>query len=296
MVSNGYPEPHLADLSTPLLRRYLFDLAQRNLRPRSIRSHQHALRAFCEFAVVTKLREDNPAAEIAMPKKDAPRRDTPTNDQVRLLLDAVERDHNARRMVMRRALLGVLVWGALRRSELLDLRLEDLDVTQRSVLIRSGKGSKSRTIYLPEAAMAAVRAWLAMRGECRHPYVWCAGVDRRLHIKGLAGLLKDLCARAGVPDCAALKPHALRHWRATDLLRAGADLKTISTVLGHSSLAVTSDYLHSSAHESRRVADLSTLNPPEETKAPSTPDPPARPTTLRIVGREDRARPRRLAR
>lgn len=301
MQANGYPAPVLSDLAPPLIRRFVLSLGDRNLRPRSIRSYIHALRGLAVFAVKTDLRSDNFAAGVSMPKKDAPVRETPDDEQVRMLLDAIERDTNTRRMALRRALLHVLIWGAVRRAELLDLMTTDVNLSEKCITIRNGKGGKARFVYLPDVALNALREWFALRGECRHPYLFAYDPKRRLHFKGLAALITDLCARAGLHHCTALKPHSLRHWRATDLLRAGADLKTVSTVLGHSSLQTTAVYLHSTEREARNAASLTCMSvkPPTPELSP-LPEPAAQePPRLRIVGRSERddRRPlRRLAR
>lgn len=299
MQANGYPQPVLSDLSPVLLRRFLFSLGERNLRPMTVRSYLHSLRGMAHFAIKTNLRPDNFTEGLAMPKKDAPIRETPTDEQVRLLLEAVERDRNPRRVAQRRALLSILLWAAVRRAELLDLKVTDINLADRSLLVQRGKGNRTRLLYLPETAVSAVREWIALRGEATHPFLWCADVNRRLHIKGLAALLQDLQARAGLHTCDALKPHSLRHWRACDMLRAGADLKTISTVLGHSNVQTTAVYLHSTEREARHAAELSCLTDirpqsPQPQEPPQNADRPR----LRVVGRNDdrdRLR-RRLAR
>jgi site-specific recombinase XerD len=233
-----------------------------------------------------------------MPKKDAAERLTISDEEIRQLLQAAERDRNPRRVALRRAVLCTGVYGALRRAEMCDLHLADVNTERRSVLIRCGKGNKSRVVYLPDPAMNALKEWIAVRGECRHPYLFSVDRNRRLHFTGIAALLEDVKAIAGLPGRDNIKWHSIRHWRATDLLRAGADLKTISTVLGHSSLAVTSVYLHADEQQARHAADLSCLNPPEA----MTPEPQPKPDDGKIIRlpqrQQERERPRsrRIAR
>jgi integrase/recombinase XerD len=283
MQDAGYPEPQLSDLTTPLIRRFLFHLDERDLRPMTVRNYLHALRGVSAYAVTVGLRADDPAVVVKMPKKDKPRRQTPNNDQVQALFDAVERDRNPRRIAQHRALLNVLVWGALRRAELLDLLVTDVNLDNRSLLVRRSKGGAGRTVFVPEQAVDALREWIAMRGACKHPYLFCADVNRRLHFKGLSAAMEDMAARAGLRDCEALKPHSLRHWRACDMLRANVDLKTISVALGHSNLATTSLYLHADEEQTRGAADRSCLKPKAEDKtAAPEPIPAAEPAPTRL--------------
>lgn len=296
MQENGYSAPTLDDLSPLVVRRFLFTLAERNLRPMTTRNYLHALRGLAHYAVKTGLRADDFTNGVTMPKKDAPIRHTPTDEQVRALLEAVERDNNQRRTVQRRALLNVLIWSAMRRSELLNLKMQDVNLSERSLIIHQAKGGKSRLVYLPEPAVAALREWLALRGEVNHAYLWCADINRRLYFNGLRALLDDLRARAGLQNCDALKPHSLRHWRACDLLKAGATITTISAVLGHSDIKTTAVYLHSSEREARTAADLSCLNQPAQEQPKH--EPAAERPALRIVSSrgEERPRSRRIAR
>jgi site-specific recombinase XerD len=298
MTENGYPDPALSDVSTPLCRRFLQYLSGKGLRPRTTRSYFHALRALGAYAIQVGLSTEDPIRAVSMPRKDAAGRLTISDDEIRLLLEAVERDRNPKRLAQRRAVLYVGIYGALRRAEMTDLRVDDIDVSRRSVLVRSGKGAKSRVVFLPDAAIAALREWITLRGKCLHPYLFSTDRRRRMHFNGIAALLEEIKMVAGLADHDNIKWHSIRHWRATDLLRAGADLKTISTVLGHSSLQTTSIYLHSDEQQARIAADLSCLN--QQTQEEPKPQPAAERPTLRVVGTrgEERERPRsrRIAR
>ena len=76
---------------------------------------------------------------------------------------------------------------------------------------------------------------------------------------GLQSLLEEVKATAGYAGRENIKPHSLRHWRATDLMRAGADLKSVSAFLGHTMLSTTSIYLHTSEEQCRGIRELTTL-------------------------------------
>ena len=82
---------------------------------------------------------------------------------------------------------------------------------------------------------------------------------RRLWHRSLHTLIEDVKATAGFTGRENIKPHSLRHWRATDLMRAGADLKSVSAFLGHNQLSTTSIYLHTDEEQCRSISELSTL-------------------------------------
>ena len=230
---------------------------------------------------------------LTLPKKDAAKRLTVSNDEVAGLLDACARYRNQRRAALHSAVLHVLIFGGVRRAELCDLHLDDVNLSEKSLLVRCGKGSKSRKIYLPQNALNAVREYLPFRPkDCQHPYLFACDRKRRLWHTSLHTLLEDVKAVAGFAGRENIKPHSLRHWRATDLMRAGADLKSVSAFLGHTMLSTTSVYLHTSEEQCRGIAELSTL--PGKTKEKPLPD-----NVIDLRERQQavrQERPRRIAR
>lgn len=262
MDANGYPDADLTAFCTPVLRRYQYDKAKSGVRPRTIHSAFHALRGLAVFLVETGALTENPTASLHLPKKDAAVRLTVTDEQVAALFEACERQRTSRQIALSRAVLAVLCYGGLRRSEACDLLVADVNLSDRSVLVRSGKGSKSRKVFVCAAAIDALREWLAVRErDCVGNYLLMYDRGRRLHYDGIATLIETVKCTAGLRDNKAVKPHSLRHWAATNLLRAGANLRDVQAYLGHSSVTVTATYLHSSEEQLRGVAELTALRP-----------------------------------
>ena len=163
--------------------------------------------------------------------------------------------------------MSVLCYGCLRRSELCDLRESDVDLADKSLLIRSGKGRKSRRVFVCADAVTALREWLALReADCKADWLFMYDRSRRLHYAGIASLIETLKATAGLRDNEAVKPHGLRHWGATNLLRNGANLRDVQAFLGHSDLTTTARYLHSSEEQLRGIAELTALRPQAKPK------------------------------
>jgi site-specific recombinase XerD len=159
---------------------------------------------------------------------------------------------------MTRAVVSVLIYGGLRRKELLDLRVDDVDLAEGRLLIRSGKGRKSRSLYVPEECVEALRDWLAVRQGmgCRHPYLFTTDPRRRMGDNGLNRIMAAVRTMADLGDRTYIMPHAIRHEVATRLLQNGADLRSIQSILGHSDLKTTSMYLHTDELQLKRAADL----------------------------------------
>jgi len=262
MQQNGYEEPTLDDFNVPVLRRYQYFLSGMGLRPRSIRGRFHPIVGLGEFLVKNGALEMNPAKVLTLPKKDAARRLLVTDEEVLLLLQACERQRNPRQIALSRAMLSVLIFAGLRREELLSLRVNDINFTDGSILVRSGKGSKSRTVYTCEPCMTALKEWIAFRPKnCKHDYLWARDKSRRMYEYGLNATLETVKATAGLADHDNIKPHSLRHNFATRLMNNGAPIKSIQAALGHAHMTTTAIYLHLSEQEAKQVAHLTALTP-----------------------------------
>lgn len=224
LQANGYPDADLSAFSTPVLRRYQYAKSKAGVRPRTILSAFHSLRGLGEFLVTNGYLTVNPCSGLTMPKKDAAIRLIVTDADVAALLLACERQPAERQVALYRAVLAVLCYGALRREEVCDLQIGDVNTAEKSILVRDGKGSKSRKLFICAEGITALREWLAIREpDCKHNYLFALDRGRRVHHMGIAAIIENLKATAGLRDNDAVKPHGLRHWCATNLLRNGAN-------------------------------------------------------------------------
>lgn len=263
LKANGYPDPALSEVfNLTVLRRYQYHKSKEGVRPRTIHSAFHSLHGMGEFLVTNGLLDANPTKSLTLPKKDAAVRLTVTDGEVRALFDACEKQRTERQIALSRAVLSVLCYGGLRRQELCDLRIDDVDLDDKRLLVRSGKGSKSRKVFVCLEAINALREWLALREpDCQSDRLFMYDRARRLHHISLASLIETLKATAGLRDNAAIQPHSLRHWCATNLLRNGANLRDVQQFLGHTELATTAKYLHSDEEQLRTISELTALRP-----------------------------------
>ncbi len=263
LASTGYPDASLDDaLTLPVLRRYQYHKAKEGVRPRTMLSAFHALRGLCDFLVTNGLLDSNPAKQLIMPKKDAAIRLTVCDAEIVALFAASERQRTPRQVALSRAVLSILCYGGLRRSEVCDLCLEDVNLADKSLLVRAGKGNKSRKVYICSDAVQALREWQAVReSDCQGTWLLMLDRRRRVHYQGIATMIEMLKATAGLRDNDAIKPHGLRHWCATNLLRNGANLRDVQAFLGHTDLQTTARYLHSSEEQLRSISELTSLKP-----------------------------------
>ena len=270
-------EPALAELTVEDLRSYLYSLSEQRLRPRTLRGAMYPLRGLFALAVERGHRADNPALGVKLPKKDAALRETVSDADLERLVSGCERHANSERRRMSKAVLAVLVYGGLRRQELLDLQVSDNDLGEGKVLVRSGKGAKSRSLFVCQPCVQALRAWLSVRPSSNHPYLFIADRGRRLGEVGLVRLIEEAKSLADLRDGSNIKPHSIRHAAATRLMRNGADLRSIQQFLGHSQLQTTAIYLHTDEQQLQRIAEFSAFKErtPAKREDPATAEPEA---------------------
>ncbi len=212
LTENGYPDATLDAFNVPTLRRFLYHLGGKGLRPRTIRGFFNPIRSLGAFLVANEALTENPAVKVGLPKKDAAQRETVSEEEIRQLLDACERRRNPQQIALARALFSVLIFAGVRRSECLDLKLDDVNLSDGSLLVRNGKGNKSRRVFLCADACSALREWLALRPkDCTHSYIFAFDRNRRIHHDGLRTLLEEIKAIAGLAGHENIKPQSLRH-------------------------------------------------------------------------------------
>jgi site-specific recombinase XerD len=177
-----------------------------------------------------------------------------TDEQVKKLREEIERAVSEARLASRRRLAIMmraafyLLWqGGLRLGEVEELRLEDLDLAQKRLCVRNGKGLKDRTVYLAGTAINALQAYLHVRGQGSGDHVF---LYRNAPLK--KDLIRAQIQYAGERVGVKVYPHRLRHTCATQLLNAGCRITSIQRFLGHKRLNTTMIYAR--AHD-QTVAD-----------------------------------------
>ena len=232
---------------------WLAELRARGLSASSIARKAAAARTFFRHLVLLGIRSNNPAVEVALPRRRPrlPRSLTPTHVE-RLIAAATGTSPRALRD---RALVELLYGAGLRVGEAVALDRASVNLESRVVRCL-GKGDKERIVPLGRQAVEAVRRYLA-RGR---PYL-----DRRhrseLFLNAQGGaltragaflILRRLAVTADL-DPERVHPHLLRHSFATHLLEGGADLRSVQEMLGHADLGTTEVYTHVSERRRRET-------------------------------------------
>jgi integrase/recombinase XerD len=194
--------------------------------------------------VLLGLREDNPAADVELPRRRSRLPRTLSPAEVERLIAAA--NGTTPRSLRDRALVELLYGAGLRVSEAVGLERGGVELDNRVVRC-IGKGDKERIVPLGREAGEALRRYLA-RGrpylDRRHrPDLFLNAQGGALTRAGAFLILRKLAGQAGL-DPQRVHPHILRHSFATHLLEGGADLRSVQEMLGHADLGTTELYTH----------------------------------------------------
>ena len=226
------------------IRQFLERLYSQGLCARSVARHLVSLRNFFKFLVKESVIRRDITAEVDSPQLG---RNLPRFLGVREVDALLEQPETSTPIGTRdKAMLELLYATGLRVSELVDLRVDDVD-RNLGILRCNGKGGKERVIPAGKSSLSAVESYLNLgRTKLVHgksvPYLFVNHRGGKLSRTGFWKILVRYGRAAGIPG--SLNPHVVRHSFATHLLERGADLRSIQLMLGHSDISTTQIYTH----------------------------------------------------
>lgn len=226
------------------------DIIRRNTQNRYLT----ALRSFFKYLIVEMDYDDALIPDKIILGKQDPRVPKYLSvDQVKDLFNV--QNLNKKSGLRDRAILETLFSTGMRISELINLNKDDItpQILERGELAVVGKGRKLRTVYLSKTAIEWLRKYLMTRRDNFKPLFLrysgksmetndLEGKSLRITPRSVQRLIKSYAIKAGISQN--VTPHVLRHSFATDLLIAGADLRSVQELLGHSDVSTTQIYTH----------------------------------------------------
>ena len=226
---------------------YIRKLKERNFAPSSIIRKIATLRGFFKWANSSGILEKNPAATLEQPK--VPQR----LPKVVSLKEIEEMLHN-NLTELEHVMMELLYSCGLRVSELVNLKLNDIDLSSKYVRC-FGKGSKERIIPIGEQAKLVIKEYLPTRDFLIKKYNLTTK-NLLINEKGHLITRQDVynfIHKQGKLIHKSISPHTLRHSFATHLLENGADLRVVQELLGHSDVSTTQLYTHISKKRLKEV-------------------------------------------
>lgn len=246
---------------------FLADLHRRGVSKTSMGRKLSAVRSFFRFCARMRMISALPTEGLSNPKTEKRQPAFLNVDQTFSLLDSPTAGQTAggacpgtpkkagksaeafsekgRAVAARDLCLAEFLYGSgLRVSEALALDADTLRAEDAAVRVL-GKGGKERLAPLTDTAREALARWLPLRSmlaSAKERALFVGVRGGRLNRREAQRIIEELCRRAGLPQ--AVSPHGLRHSFATHLLEAGADLRSVQELMGHSRLSTTQRYTH----------------------------------------------------
>jgi len=235
------------------VRAFIQQLFANSVDGRSVARKLSALRHLYRFLLLDKQIDRDPTLNIPLPKQWKILPKSLGRDEIERMLSPEKTRVQARSAtetyveaisLRNRAMLEVFYAGALRVSEIISLRIEDVKLDMGYVLVR-GKGDKERIVPVGRSAQDAVAAYVrdarpALATGKDSPLLFIARGAKKLTRQRIWQMVGMKSAQAGRHA----SPHMLRHSCATHMVENGADLRTVQTILGHSDISTTQVYTH----------------------------------------------------
>lgn len=211
----------------------------KKLKARSIYRMIESVRQYYKFLISEDIIKTDPTVYLTVPKIPVNLPDVLNKQEVDKLLNSVNDSDDL--SVRNRAMLELLYATGLRVSELINLKFSDININEKFIRIM-GKGKKERLIPFGETAKQYIKRYLKIRKDKNTETVFLTRLGKGISRVEFWRQLKNAAIKAGLVQ--KVKPHTLRHSFATHLLAAGADIRFVQEMLGHSSISTTQIYTH----------------------------------------------------
>lgn len=240
---NYINNPNIKSINTDDIRDYINHLAEEKQKDKTIARKIVSIKTFFEYLIKNNIIDNNPSEKISSPKlkKSIPK--VLNINEINKLLEYKPTNNKEYR---NKAMMELMYASGLRVSELVDLELNNIDFNNNYVRI-FGKGKKERIVPINDIACKYLNEYINVyRASLLRGYItdkvfissYGKGITRQAFFK----ILKQIAKKQGIEKD--FSPHTLRHSFATHLIEYGADLRSLSEMLGHENIKTTQIYTH----------------------------------------------------
>ncbi len=244
-LATSFEIEDIKEVSFPVVRSFVVHLMEQSLEAKTVNRKLSAVKSFFKYLRKVGELETNPAAKIQTIKTAKRLVTTVAADDLGDLLDNEAYFENDLKGWRAKAIIELLYATGIRRSELMNLELNDVDFVNYSVKV-IGKRNKARIVPFPKEVESTLRTYqeLQPRNQSSPALFFLTDKGKKLYPK----LVYDTVNRylSFVTTVDKKSPHILRHSYATHLLNKGADVNDIKELLGHANLSATQVYTHNS--------------------------------------------------
>ena len=228
---------------------YLEHLNLKKEKTSSIRRKISSLKSFYKFLYKNNYmnKKDYPLTKISYPKME---KKLPKFIYYNDLLEIINESSKDKDGVRDRLIIEMLYATGVRVSELINIKINDIDFNNRRVIVL-GKGNKERIVYYGEYAEEVLKEYMKTHERKNHNYLFVNSKGGKLTDRGVRYIIDNIMSKLSVKTH--VTPHVLRHTFATDMLNNGCDIKVVQELLGHSSLKATEIYTHVTNEHLKKV-------------------------------------------
>ena len=239
-------------ITSTVLNSYVLYMERKNFAASSISRSIASIRSFFQFLTQKYRWKENPAEKLKAPKIEKKLPDILSVEEVELLLKQPK--ENTAKGIRDRAMLELLYATGIRVSELISLKVKDINLKLGYLTCSSGE--RERVIPFGTTAKQAVVHYMEgarkiLLGEQESDYLFLNCSGKSMSRQGFWKVLKGYAASAGIQQD--ITPHTLRHSFAAHLVQNGADLKSVQEMMGHSDISTTQIYMNMNIHKIRDV-------------------------------------------
>ena len=220
------------DMTTNDIRLFLGQLKLNGAKNSTVDNQRAYISAFFKWMQSEDLIEKNPCDKVRAIKCEKVRR-LPFNDV------EIDKLRSVCKTPKRRAVIEVLLSSGVRCEELTNLNIGDVNMRNRTLLVRNGKGGKDRIVYISEVAAEHLERYLSTRKDSSVE-LFRTQIGERYSCSGIQDMMRRLGKAAGISN---VHPHRFRRTFATNLYKRGMDVHEIQRLMGHSNIQTTLGYI-----------------------------------------------------
>ncbi|MBO5095330.1 MAG: tyrosine recombinase [Bacilli bacterium] len=245
-------DTNIKDIDYKFIRKYLSFLYEKKYSSRSINRHISSLKSFFKYLNKVDIKKENPMLLVSGAKQEKKLPNYINYNDLEVLFTIPDQSDI---LGLRNALILELLYSlGVRVSELVNIKLSDIDFSNKRILIK-GKGSKERIVLYGKVCEELLNKYInTSRKELLkqdNDYLLLNKFGNKITDRAIRMIIEDIVKKSSLK--LKISPHTLRHTFATHLLNEGADLKTVQQLLGHSSISTTGIYTHVSNERLRKT-------------------------------------------
>ena len=251
-LSLHFPDVDIKSVDNDVIRMWIVSLMEDKMSPRSVNRKLSALKSFYKYLLRIGEMSSNPMKKIVGPKTSKPIPAFVNNSDMDKILDeaGVEDDFESFR---NHVMIELFYVTGIRRAELLGLKDVDIDFGSKTIQV-TGKRNKQRLIPVSDDMLLLIEQYMTMRNEeveNQSGYFFVKKDGEKLYPMMIHRIVTESLGQ--ISTLSKTSPHILRHSFATGMLNNGADINAVKELLGHSSLAATEVYTHTSFEELKKI-------------------------------------------